>query len=164
MKINWLIPIIGLCLAGSAYALDYNAVVTKHPSGNHQYKTLTAAIAAAPGSSSSHFYIYVKNGIYKEKINLKTKNVSIIGQSQQDTVIGYEAAAGQTNSNGEKWGTSGSYVLSVNASNVELKNLTIKNTFDYLTNDAKSSSDSTKISSSQAVALLIGTDAKKLKM
>ncbi|MFM2481841.1 pectinesterase family protein [Celerinatantimonas sp. YJH-8] len=164
MKPVWLMPLIGLGFTVTCYATNYDAIVTKMPKAANEYSSLSAAIAQAPEQSEHRFKILVKNGIYTEKVNLKKSNISIYGQDQHKTVLEYESASGQNDAEGNHWGTSGSYVLAINGNNVTLKNITVKNSFDYLTNDAKASDDATKIGSSQAVALLIGTNATHVKV
>lgn len=164
MKLRLLLPLFGLFLACSTQAMNFDAIVTKHPHFPHEYTTLADAFDAIPEHHWKTYKIFVKNGVYEEKIKLEKSNVEIIGQSQRGTVIEYEAASGQLDADGNRWGTSGSYVLNIDANHVTLKNLTVRNSFDYLTNDGRASDDPDRVSSSQAVALLIDVDAQYIKL
>ncbi|CAK7352276.1 unnamed protein product [Dovyalis caffra] len=67
-----------------------NAVVAKDGTGN--YKTISEAINAAPGR---RFVIYVKSGVYKEKIRSNKDGITLIGDGKYSTVIvGDDSVAG----------------------------------------------------------------------
>jgi len=59
-----------------------NAVVAQDGSGN--YKTVSDAIKAASGK---RFVIYVKKGIYKEKIRSSKDGITLIGDGKYSTLI-----------------------------------------------------------------------------
>lgn len=69
-----------LLQAGSPKA---NVVVAKDGSGNFQ--TVKEAVAAAKGGG--RFVIYVKAGVYSENVEIKAKNVMLIGDGIGKTVI-----------------------------------------------------------------------------
>ncbi|MBN1188087.1 MAG: hypothetical protein JXB49_37780 [Bacteroidales bacterium] len=93
--------------------------------GSGDYTTFTAAIAAAPDNSSSRTIIFVKKGIYNERIQIPAtkKKLTIIGEDVQETVLSYRDYAGL---NPEI------YVLQVLADDVWLMNLTIEDKQGYL--------------------------------
>ncbi|KAK6283606.1 hypothetical protein POUND7_002558 [Theobroma cacao] len=64
-----------------------NVVVAKDGSGN--YKTLAEAVAAAPDKSKIRYIIHVKNGTYKENVEIgkKKKNLMIVGDGMNSTII-----------------------------------------------------------------------------
>ncbi|KAI4344667.1 hypothetical protein L6164_011866 [Bauhinia variegata] len=59
-----------------------NVIVAQDGSGN--YKTVSEAIQAASGS---RFVIYVKAGVYKEKIHSNKDGISLIGDGKYSTII-----------------------------------------------------------------------------
>ncbi|KAF8393699.1 hypothetical protein HHK36_021946 [Tetracentron sinense] len=59
-----------------------NAVVSTDGSGN--YKTISEAINAASGE---RFVIYVKSGVYKEKIHTNKDGITLIGDGKYSTLI-----------------------------------------------------------------------------
>lgn len=68
-----------------------NVIVAKDGSGN--YKTISEAIRAAPGRG--RFVIYVKSGVYSEKIHCNKDGITLIGDGKYSTVItGYDSVAG----------------------------------------------------------------------
>lgn len=70
-------------LLQSSAASQANVVVAQDGSGD--YKTVKAAVAAAKGSG--RFVIYVKAGTYKENVEIKTKNVMLVGDGIGKTII-----------------------------------------------------------------------------
>ncbi|KAJ4848121.1 hypothetical protein Tsubulata_826172 [Turnera subulata] len=68
-----------------------NAVVAKDGTGN--YMTISEAIKAAPGNG--RFVIYVKAGVYKEKIRTSKDGITLIGDGKYSTIIvGDDSVAG----------------------------------------------------------------------
>ncbi|XVE70786.1 hypothetical protein DITRI_Ditri10aG0098600 [Diplodiscus trichospermus] len=65
-----------------APTIKANAVVAKDGSGN--YKTISEAINAASGG---RFVIYVKAGVYKEKIRTNKDGITLIGDGKYSTII-----------------------------------------------------------------------------
>ncbi|PIA43269.1 hypothetical protein AQUCO_02000595v1 [Aquilegia coerulea] len=61
-----------------------NAVVAQDGSGN--YLTVSAAIQAASGGG---FVIYVKAGVYEEKIHTNKDGITLIGDGKYSTIIAY---------------------------------------------------------------------------
>ncbi|XP_019194258.1 PREDICTED: pectinesterase-like [Ipomoea nil] len=69
-------------LESSGGTIQADAVVAKDGSGN--YKTVSEAINAAGGG---RFVIYVKSGVYKEKIRTKKDGITLIGDGKYSTII-----------------------------------------------------------------------------
>ncbi|KAF8032632.1 hypothetical protein BT93_D1528 [Corymbia citriodora subsp. variegata] len=71
-------------------AVEANAVVAKDGTGN--YETVSEAIQAASGG---RFVIYVKAGVYKEKILANKDGITLIGDGKDATIItGDDSVAG----------------------------------------------------------------------
>jgi pectinesterase len=89
-------------------SLQIDWVVARDGSGD--FTTVQAAIDAVPHLRKNRTTIYIKNGIYREKLILpSTKtNVSFIGENVDSTIITYDDHAGTKNRFGEEIGTSGS--------------------------------------------------------
>ncbi|KAF7840657.1 pectinesterase-like [Senna tora] len=73
--------------ASSVKDIEVNVVVAKDGSGS--YETLGEAVAAAPNKSSTRFIIYVKEGTYKENVEIgkEKKNIMIVGDGMDQTII-----------------------------------------------------------------------------
>ncbi|XP_062191029.1 pectinesterase-like [Phragmites australis] len=67
--------------------LPVDAVVAKDGSGN--FRTVSAAVEAAPAESAARYVIYVKRGVYKETVDVKKKkwNLMLVGDGMGATVI-----------------------------------------------------------------------------
>lgn len=70
-----------------------HVLVAKDGSGD--YRTVMEAVNAASGNG--RFIIYVKRGIYKEKVRIEKDEITLIGEGKDLTVIvGDDSAAGGT--------------------------------------------------------------------
>lgn len=164
LKITLLAGVLSL-MAGQVFATEgqteYQAVVSK----SHQdksYITINEALDAAPPGETP-YTIYIKKGTYVERLIINRKNVTLIGEDRQGTIIEANTAAGHLNPEGKKWGTSGSSTVLVDAPDVSIKNLTIRNSFDFPANNAKAKEDPQRLKDTQAVALLLGQKANRAR-
>lgn len=96
-------------------------VVSKDGTGD--YTTVQAAVDSIPVGNTTRKVIYIKNGVYNEKISVSSTKpfISFIGQSRDGTIVTY-------NDYGNAVGTSNSYTVNVAANNFTADNLTIRNT------------------------------------
>jgi pectinesterase len=115
-----------LCLFCSLVAcfqvFSQKMVVAKDGSGN--YRTVQEAIDAIPVNNKKQWVIFVKNGVYKEKVVVDSSkmNISIIGENRDSTIITFDDHAKKNN-----MGTSKSYTMLISGSNIRLIDLTIEN-------------------------------------
>jgi pectinesterase len=75
--------------------------------GKGKYKTLQAALDAIPSNSKTQTVIYVKKGIYKEKVivDATKNNITLIGEDKSNTIITYDDHAGTRLENGDTLNT-----------------------------------------------------------
>ena len=92
--------------------------------GTGHYRTLAAAIERVRVYMDYDVTIFVKKGIYKEKIIVpeQLQNLEIVGEDRDETIITFDDHA-----NINKMGTFRTYTLKVNGNNLVLRNLTIEN-------------------------------------
>lgn len=66
--------------------------------GSGDFVTVQAAIEAVPKRSSNRTVVFVKPGIYKEKIRVPSDamNLSLVGQSYKTTILTFDDYAGKT--------------------------------------------------------------------
>lgn len=97
-------------------------VVSRDGTGN--FRTLQEAIESARAFMDYTVTIYVKNGVYKEKVIVPSwvENIDIIGEDRDKTIITYDDHA-----NINKMGTFRTYTVKVEGSDIIFKNLTIEN-------------------------------------
>ena len=111
----------------SANAKKYDFIVDATGKGN--YKTIKEAFDAVPDFRKATTTIFIKNGIYKEKLVLagSKKMVKIIGESLDKTIITYDDYADKKNIFGEEKGTSGSASFYVYGDDFTAENITFQN-------------------------------------
>ena len=97
-------------------------VVSRDGTGN--FRTLQEAIERARAFMDYTVTIYVRNGVYKEKVIVPSwvENIDIIGEDRDKTIITYDDHA-----NINKMGTFRTYTVQVEGSDITFKNLTIEN-------------------------------------
>ncbi len=98
--------------------------------GSGDFKTVQEAINAVPDFRNVTTVIFIKNGRYKEKLNLSAskRKVKFVGESTDKTVLSYDDYARKKNSFGEEMGTSGSAGFYIYADDFTAENITFENT------------------------------------
>lgn len=92
---TWVKPGDRKLLQTSSAASKANVVVAKDGSG--KFTTVNAAVSAAPSSSSGRYVIYVKSGVYNEQVDIKAKNIMLVGDGIGKTIItGSKSVGGGT--------------------------------------------------------------------
>lgn len=140
----------------------YSALVDGHYTGPEgaivgglpAYRTIGAALAAAPATATRQHRIFIRHGRYSEKLSVDKPNIHLIGESRDGAVLTYDAASSTRDPAGGEYGTRGSFTLRVTAPDFRAENLTIENAFDYPVNVAKAADDPTRLRNIQAVALM----------
>lgn len=92
--------------------------------GTGKYRTIQEAVESVRAFMDYTVTIYIKNGTYKEKLVIPSwvKNVQLVGESAEGTVITYDDHA-----NINKMGTFRTYTVKVEGSGITFKDLTIEN-------------------------------------
>jgi pectinesterase len=119
------------------------------------YRTIGAALAAAPMDGREPYVIHVADGRYREKLSVTAPNVHLVGESREGTVLTFDAAAGHRSPGGWPYGTRGSFTLRIAAPGFRMEGMTVENAFDLPANAARPDSDSTKITGTQGVAVML---------
>ena len=71
--------------------------------------------------------IRIRNGIYREKLLIEKKNISLIGEDADKTVIAWSDGAYFQHPDGKKFGTFWSYTVFLGGERAALKDLTVRN-------------------------------------
>jgi len=110
-----------------AFASDYHFVVAADGSGD--FRTVQEAINAVPDYRKNETKIFIKKGVYKEKLVLATSktNVTFIGEDIEKTILTYDDFAQKKNRFGEEVGTSGSTSFFVFGDGFRAENMTFEN-------------------------------------
>ena len=102
-------------------------VVAKDGSGD--FIKVQEAIMAVPDFRKSETTIYIKNGVYNEKLILPASktNVRFFGEDVEKTVLTHDDYASKKNVFGEEMGTTGSTSFYVFGDGFKAKNITFEN-------------------------------------
>ena len=102
-------------------------IVAKDGSGN--YKTVQQALDAITLNNKKPITIFIKNGIYKEKLHLdSSKNfVTVIGEDKFKTILTYDDHTGKVSPKGDTINTRTSASFVVKANNFTAENITFQN-------------------------------------
>ncbi|MBF9144109.1 pectinesterase family protein [Hymenobacter properus] len=127
MKISFtlrfaLLALLLFLLGKSAQAQTYDLVVDLNGSG--AYRSVQAAINAAPTGRTAPFVIFIKNGKYREKITVPSNKpfLQFIGESVANTILSWNDANTPSFP-----GNSSSFII--NASDISALNITFENTY-----------------------------------
>lgn len=113
-----------LSVVSAAWAQERQDTIVVSRDGTGNFRTLQEAIESARAFMDYTVTIYVKNGVYKEKVIVPSwvENIDIIGEDRDKTIITYDDHA-----NINKIGTFRTYTVKVEGSDITFKNLTIEN-------------------------------------
>lgn len=113
-----------LSVVSTAWAQERQDTIVVSRDGTGNFRTLQEAIESARAFMDYTVTIYVKNGVYKEKVIVPSwvENIDIIGEDRDKTIITYDDHA-----NINKMGTFRTYTVKVEGSDITFKNLTIEN-------------------------------------
>lgn len=120
--------VLGLLLllvaVSGTWAQERQDTIVVSRDGTGDFRTLQEAIESARAFMDYTVTIYVRNGVYKEKVIVPSwvENIDIIGEDRDKTIITYDDHA-----NINKMGTFRTYTVKVEGSDITFKNLTIEN-------------------------------------
>lgn len=166
----WLLILLALTACSQAGdPRKYDAVVGNAPAETGDapaFPTIAAALSAAPENSATPYVIYLPEGTYREKLLVDKPNIHLVGAGRDSTVISHGDYAGMPAVGAEpgseaKMGTFATATLTVESTDFRAENLTIENSFDFLTTDALPNDHTDKINGTQAVALETGLNSDR---
>ncbi|GAA4443055.1 hypothetical protein GCM10023188_43510 [Pontibacter saemangeumensis] len=108
-------------------AQTHDFVVAKDGSGD--FKTVQEAINAVPDFRKNPTTIYIKNGVYKEKLTLPASKTAVkfVGEDVRKTILTNDDYASKKNRFGEEMGTTGSTGFYVFGDEFAAENITFEN-------------------------------------
>ena len=111
-------------------------IVAQDGSGN--YKTVQAALNAIPLNNKKLISIFIKNGIYKEKLHLdSTKNfLTITGEDEFNTILTYDDHPGKVDAKGDSINTRSSWSFMIKGNNFTAENITFQNDAGFMAGQA----------------------------
>ena len=97
--------------------------------GGGDYKTIQAAIYGMIVSAGTTATIFIRKGIYKEKLLIEKSNIVLEGEDKENTIITAAIARDEWRcEHRDDWGVA---TINVRANDITLKNLTIVNSFGF---------------------------------
>lgn len=122
-----------LWLAGSAQAdMVFNAVVdlsfADGPTVSHvqfppEFSSIAEALSSAPDDGTGPYRVWVREGVYREKLVVTRADVHLIGGDRDSTVIAWDDTGSTTGADGHELGTGGSVTLQVLAPGFRVRNV-----------------------------------------
>src|SRR5438067_2254152 len=99
--------LIFLCIFFLVHNSDAQKKIIVDKNGKGEYKTLQSALDAIPSHNEQLTVIYIKKGIYKEKIivDATKNNITLIGEDKANTIFTYNDHAGTKLENGDTLNT-----------------------------------------------------------
>lgn len=128
MREKVFVLVLIFCIGRLLYAAPNPADFIVAKDGTGDYSTVQAAVDAVPDyRKAGTTHIYVKKGIYKEKIVVapSKENVRLVGED--GVVVTYDDYAGKPNIFGEAKGTSGSATIYIFGSGFMAENIVFEN-------------------------------------
>ena len=125
--------IIFTLLAGFAHAAspyDNPDTIVVARDGTGQFRNIADAIEVCRAFMDYHKVIYIKKGIYKEKLIIPqwVQTIELCGESRDETIITYDDHANILYpETGKGMGTFRTFTVKVEANHITFKNLTIEN-------------------------------------
>lgn len=128
-----------LCLSLNCMAQPippYKASLIVAQDGSGDYQTIQEAVNAVRDISDKGVTIYIRKGVYHEKLVIPSwkTNIILLGESREETIItnndysGKPVPGGKDAYRKDKFSTYTSYTVLVQGTDIQIKNLTIQNT------------------------------------
>jgi pectinesterase len=97
--------------------------------GSTKYRTIQSVFNAIPLNNKKPVVVYIRNGIYKEKLHLdSSKNfVMLVGEDKFNTILTYDDHTGRVSPSGDTINTRSSWSFMIKADNFTARDLTFQN-------------------------------------
>ena len=123
--------LLGLLLGVTSYAAtDTPDTLVVARDGSGKFRNLWEAIEDCRAFMDYHKVIYVKKGVYKEKVIIPSwlTNIEILGEDRDETIITYDDHANiRLAGHDTNMGTFRTYTVKVEGSDITFRNITIEN-------------------------------------
>ena len=103
-------------------------MITVAKDGTGDFTSVNEAIKSIPDGNET---IFIKKGIYKERVEITVDNITLIGENNKETVITEGFYALMPMPDGSRRGTFRSYTFLVHADNFSAYNITFENSSGF---------------------------------
>jgi pectinesterase len=130
IKVNckkpYILVLLVLNFAIATFAQD-KIIVSK--TGKADFNSIQGAINSLSNSSATTRIIYIKKGVYNEKLYIEKSNIGLEGEDRENTIITAAIARDEWRcGHTDDWGVA---TMNVGANDITLKDLTIINSFGF---------------------------------
>ena len=128
--ITLLVAVCAITAVKAANPYDNPDTLVVSRDGMGQFRTIGEAVEVCRAFMEYHKVIYVKNGVYKEKLIIPSwlTNIEVCGESAEKTIITYDDHANiRLTATNLPMGTFRTYTVKVEGSDITFKNITIEN-------------------------------------
>lgn len=112
-------------LALTTEAATVKPDITVAADGRGDFKTIQQALDSIPRESRQRTIIFIKDGVYHEKVRIDPDFVTLRGQSRRGTRIEFAQGTDEFNKQPDQIGRA---VVNINGNDFVMENLTVKNT------------------------------------
>ncbi len=95
--------------------------------GGGDFKSIQEAIKKIPPDNKEPITIYIKNGVYKEKVKIDRPYLRLIGENPANSIITFDDYAKKSLPNGEPMNTFNSYSIYIGGHDFTAENITFEN-------------------------------------
>jgi pectinesterase len=106
-------------------SLAVKSDITVAADGSGDFKTIQKALDSIPLDNRQRMIIFIKDGVYHEKVRIDPDFVTLRGESRQGTRIEFAQGADEFTKQPDKIGRA---VVNINGNDFVMENLTVKNT------------------------------------
>ena len=125
-----MLTLLACMTAGAANKYDNPDTLFVARDGSAEFRNIDDAIEVCRAFMEYHKVIFVKRGVYKEKLIIPSwlTNIEICGEDRDQTIITYDDHANiRRPETGKAMGTFRTFTLKVEGNDITLKNITIEN-------------------------------------
>jgi pectinesterase len=120
--------VIAICLL-LVQLLPAQQRITVDAKGSGDYKTIQGAINSLPDSAAAPRIIFIRKGVYREKLYIEKANIILKGEDRKQTIITASIARDEWRcGHTDDWGVA---TMNVSANDITLENLTVTNSFGF---------------------------------
>ncbi len=142
IKLKYLFFFAAALIAKGVMATDWSVDVVVAKDGSGNYTTINEALSANP-NDGSNYVIFIKNGVYDEKLFISQNNITLLGEDRYETIITQSILRRIFRENNDSdWGGA-TINIADNVTDLTLANLTVRNNFADLNPDVENNNDHT---------------------
>ena len=123
--INFKCLFLGILVISSLLLAGEEKFIIVAQDGSGDYATITEAVNALPMFVYDRIVIFIRNGVYEERIRIEQDNITLLGEDREKTIIQYNLLRTVWDENKDNIGPG---VINVEGDNIIIENLTAKNT------------------------------------